>query len=125
MPFVTSRRHSKPGLKRLVANHEARALFAVLMHGAAVVAACLAGACGGPSSGLDSSASEVAGPEAAGAISFHLPRFLVDRGDTSAREAGVTRLPATQVFDARGALRWDAPPGATVEDVMAAAEAAR
>lgn len=51
--------------------------------------------------------------------------FLVDRGDASAREGGVTTLPATQVFDARGALRWTALLGATVDDVMRAAEAVR
>jgi thiol-disulfide isomerase/thioredoxin len=49
----------------------------------------------------------------------HAP-FLVDSGDTARREAGVTALPATLVLDARGTLRWSAPAGASVRDLLAA-----
>ncbi len=52
-------------------------------------------------------------------------RFLVDNGDASKREAGVRSLPTTLVLDARAVVRWAAPPGATAEDVLRAARAAR
>jgi hypothetical protein len=49
--------------------------------------------------------------------------FLVDREGVSEREAGVSALPATQLFDRLGALRWVAPPGASPDDVVAASAA--
>ena len=51
--------------------------------------------------------------------------FLVDSGDASKREAGVRALPSTLVLDAKGVVRWVAPPDATAADVVAAASAAR
>lgn len=44
--------------------------------------------------------------------------FLVDHGDVSRVSAGVTGLPATLVLDAKGTLRWAAPPTATAEQVV-------
>lgn len=49
--------------------------------------------------------------------------FLVDRDEVAARQADVRALPATQVFDAHGALRWVAPEGAPAGDVVHAARA--
>lgn len=49
--------------------------------------------------------------------------FLVDAGDASKTEAGVRGLPTTLVLDAKGTVRWSAPPDATASDVIAAARA--
>ena len=51
--------------------------------------------------------------------------FLVDAGDASRREAAVRELPTTLVLDAGGTVRWASPVGATADDVVAAARAAR
>lgn len=50
--------------------------------------------------------------------------FLIDRDDVSARQAGVTALPATHVYDPDGVLRWIAAESATAGDVIEAARAA-
>jgi thiol-disulfide isomerase/thioredoxin len=49
--------------------------------------------------------------------------FLIDRGDVLRREAGVTSLPATLVIDEQQHILWTAPPTATADDVVAAAQA--
>jgi thiol-disulfide isomerase/thioredoxin len=46
--------------------------------------------------------------------------FLVDRGDTSKVEAGVTALPTTLVLDAGGRVRFRSTPSSTLDDVTAA-----
>ncbi len=46
--------------------------------------------------------------------------FLVDRGDTSKVEAGVTGLPTTLVLDASGHVLFRSTPDSKVEDVIAA-----
>jgi len=51
--------------------------------------------------------------------------FLVDRGDTLRRSAGVSALPTTLLLDARGVLRWVAPMDATAADVVMAVSTLR
>ena len=46
--------------------------------------------------------------------------FLIDRGESTKKEAGVTSLPATLVLGPGGKLLWVAPTGATAEDVAGA-----
>jgi hypothetical protein len=46
--------------------------------------------------------------------------FLIDRGESAKKEAGVTSLPATLVLGPGGKLLWVAPTGATAEDVAGA-----
>lgn len=50
-------------------------------------------------------------------------RFAIDRGGVSAREAGVTDLPAAQLYDTRSVLRWVAAPESSVTDLEQAAAA--
>ncbi len=47
--------------------------------------------------------------------------FLVDRGDTSKIEVGVTALPTTLVLDAGGRVLFRSTATSTVDDVLAAA----
>jgi hypothetical protein len=46
--------------------------------------------------------------------------FLVDKGDVSRREAGISALPSTLVVGADGRVRWRAPPKASADDVISA-----
>jgi cytochrome c biogenesis protein CcmG, thiol:disulfide interchange protein DsbE len=47
--------------------------------------------------------------------------FLVDRGGGVQRAMGIDGLPATVVLDARGVVRWAAPPSAPPGEIAAAA----
>jgi thiol-disulfide isomerase/thioredoxin len=48
--------------------------------------------------------------------------FLVDRGDTSKVEAGVTTLPSTLVLDASGQVKFRSTANSSVDDIVAAAQ---
>lgn len=50
--------------------------------------------------------------------------FLVDRGDVLLRQLGLKGLPGAYVIARNGDLRWEAPPTASADDVVAAAVAA-
>lgn len=50
-----------------------------------------------------------------------LREFLVDRGGVLQKALDIRALPATLVLDAGGTVHWFAPPGASDEDIAAAA----